>query len=203
MAFNLPTPPAQPDLGSPSTFNARALGWFSYLGGSFKTYLEGLSAADFFNTQTSVQDATPGRVVLTGGFGWGQAGNTQTNLASLNATITSGVHQFGASTANAPFTTGGSLLVIRYANNWVHQIGFSPNDATVWIRRTQNNGADWSIWVPLVPQRGSNANGQFVRFADGTQICTNDNAAIVTNPAVFVGTVTNIDGNKLRLGRWY
>ena len=54
-----------------------------------------------------------------------------------------------------------------------------------------------------VIEEGSNANGQYVRFASGLQICTNGNAAITTNPAAFVGTVTSIDGNKLRLGRWF
>jgi hypothetical protein len=54
-----------------------------------------------------------------------------------------------------------------------------------------------------VVESGSNANGQYTRWADGTQICTNGNAAITTNPAAFTGTVTSIDGNKLRIGRWF
>lgn len=54
-----------------------------------------------------------------------------------------------------------------------------------------------------VIESGSNANGEYVRFADGLQICTNSNAAITTNPAAFVGTVTDIDSSKLRIGRWF
>lgn len=52
-------------------------------------------------------------------------------------------------------------------------------------------------------ESGSNANGQFIRWADGTQICTNSNNPIVTDPAPFVGTVVSIDNNKLRIGRWF
>jgi hypothetical protein len=52
-------------------------------------------------------------------------------------------------------------------------------------------------------ERGSNANGTYVRFADGTQMCWKDNTALTTAPAVFVGTITKIDGNKLWIGRWF
>ncbi|ETU80520.1 hypothetical protein Q094_06066, partial [Pseudomonas aeruginosa PS42] len=52
-------------------------------------------------------------------------------------------------------------------------------------------------------ERGSNANGEYVRFADGTQICTNSNRAITADPAAFIGAVTSVDGNKLRIGRWF
>ena len=54
-----------------------------------------------------------------------------------------------------------------------------------------------------VIERGSNGNGDYVRFADGTQICTNGNAAITTAPAAFSGTITKIDGNKLWIGTWF
>ena len=66
-----------------------------------------------------------------------------------------------------------------------------------WVGTVSQSGSSSVI------ERGSNVNGEFVRFADGTQICTNGNASITTNPAAFVGTVTNIDGSKLRIGHWY
>jgi hypothetical protein len=52
-------------------------------------------------------------------------------------------------------------------------------------------------------ETGSNANGEYVRFANGTQIATNSNNAITTSPATFTGTITKIDNNKLWIGRWY
>lgn len=50
---------------------------------------------------------------------------------------------------------------------------------------------------------GSNANGEYWRYAGGMQVCTNQNNAITTNPAAFVGTVTSVDANKLIIGRWF
>ncbi|SDE59122.1 DUF2793 domain-containing protein [Ruegeria marina] len=54
-----------------------------------------------------------------------------------------------------------------------------------------------------VIESGSNANGSYTRWADGTQICTNSNAAIITSPAAFAGTITKIDGDKMWIGRWF
>jgi len=52
-------------------------------------------------------------------------------------------------------------------------------------------------------ERGSNANGEYVRLADGTQIATNSNNSITTSPATFIGTITKVDNDKLWIGRWY
>jgi len=52
-------------------------------------------------------------------------------------------------------------------------------------------------------ERGSNTQGQYIRWADGTQIVTNSNTAIGTDPAAFVGTPTSVDGAKLKVGRWF
>lgn len=48
-------------------------------------------------------------------------------------------------------------------------------------------------------ERGSNANGEYVRYADGTQVCYNVNFAagngtVWTFPAAFVGTPGTIFG---------
>lgn len=86
-----------------------------------------------------------------------------------------------------------------------------------------NSGGNWSTWLQVynsfslvgevaqqagvptgsVIENGNNANGEYTRWADGTQICTNGNAAITTAPAAFSGTITKIDGNKLWIGRWF
>ncbi|SPJ31349.1 DUF2793 domain-containing protein [Falsiruegeria mediterranea] len=86
-----------------------------------------------------------------------------------------------------------------------------------------NSGGNWSPWYEIynsnslvgpvsqlagvptgaVVEQGSNASGQYVRWADGTQICTNDDTAITTPAAAFTGTITKIDGDKLWIGRWF
>lgn len=64
----------------------------------------------------------------------------------------------------AKFTPGGNAAIAGLVGT-VSQSGGVPTGAVV--------------------ERGSNANGEFVRFADGTQICTNNNfAAGAANIAV-------------------
>ncbi|MDS1135557.1 hypothetical protein [Nitratireductor indicus] len=53
----------------------------------------------------------------------------------------------------------------------------------IWFR-VANDANVFSQLVPVVPSRGSNANGEYVRFADGTQICwLNDFTMIVNEPS--------------------
>ena len=211
MAFNLPTTPAQPDLGSPTTYNARALGWFTYLGGSFKTYLEGLTAADFFNVQTSATDTTPGALTAVGAFGLG-AGLIPYTGDIDDITLPSGLYYAeGASTGDKP-DNNGSLVVLKRATVRVTQI-FSASSNKTYIRNY--GGSAWTSWSTLygsgnilgtvsksglVPtgalfQDGSNSNGKFVKFADGTQICTSritfDNVSTASGQ-VFISPSINL-----------
>ncbi len=55
-------------------------------------------------------------------------------------------------------------------NNAARQIAFSF-DGFAHYERVKWYGS-WSPWRPLHIERGSNANGEYVRFPDGTQICT-------------------------------
>lgn len=45
----------------------------------------------------------------------------------------------------------------------------APNGAMEY-REFANDGT-MGRWLPVIPRRGSNSNGEWVRFADGTQIC--------------------------------
>ncbi len=55
-------------------------------------------------------------------------------------------------------------------NNAARQIAFSF-DGFAHYERVKWYGS-WSAWKPIHIERGSNANGEYVRFPDGTQICT-------------------------------
>lgn len=63
-----------------------------------------------------------------------------------------------------------------FTTNGVRQIATSYYPSTVGepiIAIRTRSGTDlWSEWRYLTGQRGSNSNGNYVRFADGTQICT-------------------------------
>ncbi|MCP4824950.1 MAG: hypothetical protein GY892_12675, partial [Shimia sp.] len=103
-------------------------------------------------------------------------------------------------------TTGGSAIRL-----WVGAQGGagSASDPLFWTeifhRHNLVGTVAESSGTPTgaVMESGTNANGSYIRWADGTQFCTNANAAVVTPPAAFVGAVTKIDGDKLWIGRWF
>lgn len=92
----------------------------------------------------------------------------------------------------------GRIAIRSYDGTWADWREIYTNE-TVVGPVSQSSG----IPNGAVIERGTNANGSFTRWADGTQMCWNDNAPITTEPASFVGTITKIDGDKLWLGRWF
>ncbi|MFN3937391.1 MAG: DUF2793 domain-containing protein [Gemmobacter sp.] len=162
-------------------------------------------------------------------YGWGADGLPSEGAGrNLNDYGQSGVYYFlqGDDPANRPEARPGILLVTVGGNGRIGQQWQSFETAAgaphLWFRVRHSAGV-WMPWQRIyhsgnvvgtvsqsggtptgaVVERGSNANGEYVRWADGTQICTNGNNPIATNPAPFVGTVTSVDNNKLRIGRWF
>ncbi|GAB1361991.1 hypothetical protein MASR1M32_12270 [Rhodobacter sp.] len=86
----------------------------------------------------------------------------------------------------------GQLIVMRLNQDNACQLWMPIASDTLYSRRYYQSGGGWQPWRPLfsrhnlvgavsqtagvptgrVVERGSNANGEYVRFADGTQICT-------------------------------
>lgn len=157
----------------------------------------------------SATDTTAGRLLRVGDFGLGAADDVPT-LADFNATDTpSGLWRTSATTANLPTEfphAFGTLIVQRFSNaifqqRWHANYGVSGAPPDVWARNW--NTSAWTAWrrvidshgllgtvsqsggVPTgrVFERGSNANGEYVRLADGTQICTRR-----TSASLAVGT---------------
>jgi len=190
--------------------------------------------------QSSPTDATAGRVLTVGAFGLGAVG-TPANLADLDAITTpAGFHRV-INTAAGTFPEGASLFgvmqVERYSPSDIVQT-YKPITADAIYTRRYTGGA-WQSWgriytqasllgtvsqsggVPTgaVIERGSNANGDYVRFADGTQICWHTltigainvaegagfaSAAAVnwTFPAAFAaGTTPAVTGASPNVGR--
>ncbi len=104
---------------------------------------------------------------------------------------------------NYPIASAGAVFNLRRAaTNWTQRFtSFAGTVATAGGVRIfeRSRGADaWSPWLEIfhqgsllgpvsqsagvptgrVIERGSNANGEFVRFADGTQICTGARPAV-------------------------
>ncbi|MFN6978264.1 MAG: hypothetical protein ACK4OP_09085 [Gemmobacter sp.] len=147
-------------------------------------------------------DATAGRVVRlfsgSGAFGLG-LDNATLNLPPSNnadALRMSGIYRYTTDTIGRPNPNGVLLHFTRLAGQGAgFHIQFAlPRDSGLRLQRRvmlDNTGAwdDWdgiysqrtilgtvsqSAGVPTgaVIERGSNANGEYVRFADGTLICT-------------------------------
>lgn len=152
-------------------------------------------------TQSASHDATAGRlarVFQTGGvFGLGvtQGQSLGAAVAAANAVAVAGWYRTDAATANLPATApagvlevvhglGGDGIVQRWtavpasgaARNW--QRHFSGGAWQAWAlafdQATLLGPVTQSGGVPTgaVIERGTAAAGEFVRFADGMQICT-------------------------------
>jgi len=169
---------------------------------------------------TSTTDTTAGRVTRVGDFGIGGVGVSLTGGTNLkDRALAGGFYSFvGVDTPGGPenLSFRYSLLVIHGSADgrrqflcWRDQSPSGP--PLVWFGHQETNASgniNWALVVHLqnllgtvsqsggvptgaVIQRGSNANGEFVRFADGTLICTHtltsDTAADVTwtFPSVF------------------
>ncbi|WP_254871529.1 DUF2793 domain-containing protein [Pseudooceanicola sp. HF7] len=174
--------------------------------------------------QSHAGDTTAGRLMPVGAFGLGDsAGGLAAPSDDADLCLAAGIYSFTASGSNCPEgdPSGASLMVLRGGASSARQIYVAEDGQRVWCRGYAASA--WAEWVELftqasvvgtvsesagsptgaVVESGSNANGEYIRWADGTQFCTNGNAAIVTDPASFTGTVTSIDGGKLKIGRWF
>jgi hypothetical protein len=195
--------------------------------------------------QSGPADATAGKILATGAFGWGTAAApiASGNIDSIPA---SGVYLIDAATlagsANLPaisLAAGDHLVQFQSDTEAQSQIAISQGAGRLATRT--RNGAGWNSWREIVTQgsllgtvsqaagvptgavieRGSNATGSYVRFADGTQICTTANAGTAacstangsvfsssagtwTFPMAFAGSAAEISlsGSVSTADRW-
>ncbi len=108
-------------------------------------------------------DAYLSRGSVTSAVDW----NTLTNAGTYE--IASGA--FGTGSANTPpaVTQQGHLLVLK-TSGATTQV-YVPKSADPGIYWRQYAGGTWSSWATASVMYGSNSNGSYIRFADGTQIC--------------------------------
>jgi hypothetical protein len=173
-------------------------------------------------TQSST-DVTVGRLMVNGTAGLNTL--TPPNLGDLTAyEYPTGFFSFGATAVNGPIVASGGMgIQLRRFGGELEQaakIVFDDNSNVMYVQ--QNYGGAKGPWrmvydtgnivgtVSFVGGANTGAafeyftgpNGQTYRTADGRQVCTNNNAAITTAPAAFVGTITKLDGDKMWTGRW-
>lgn len=140
----------------------------------------------------SALDATAGRLMRVGDFGLGTPAGAAQPMVSLNAAVIPGFYSYSGSDPAAPAPgNSGPLTVERHATQFIRQEAGAATLGGRWQRRSTDGGTTWTAWrrvlnaetllgtvsqsggVPTgaVMERGSNANGDFLRLACGTQIC--------------------------------
>lgn len=159
----------------------------------------GLASGATTAVTSNALDTTSGRLLRVGDFGLGGSAPTWTTTTDLNDIINGGSYTLSGSFSNGPSGGGGLsgvLTVIRRAFNAgatvTQLLSRSGTEVALWARTGNGSPVSWTAWTRLIGQnnilgtvsqsagvptgaiieRGSNANGEFVRFADGTQICT-------------------------------
>ncbi|MFT7136329.1 MAG: hypothetical protein ACI80I_002330 [Akkermansiaceae bacterium] len=180
--------------------------------------------------QDTALDDRPDRLLKAGSFGLGATDSADVRLSDGQLNLPSGFYSGGGGRADvltfpdngaryAPFLN----LTRRVTSNDYTQTRLFFSDQAVTVMEKTTLASDWGEQHSLVSrqtllgnvsqtdgvptgaviERGTNTNGTYVRWADGTQICTNADAPLTIDPATFVGTATSIDGDKLRFGRWF
>jgi hypothetical protein len=150
------------------------------------------------SAQSSTLDGTAGRLLIQGAFGLGTLGTDSSNsISNITTTFRAGFYKFAGGTTGAPpqfAGAGGSLIVHSLGGNFVQQIAISvptSTDVPMMVIRhydTSGNPGPWrtfyhnsnivgtvsqtsSIPTGAIVETGSNANGTYTKFADGTMIC--------------------------------
>lgn len=199
-------------------------------GGDTQTWVVDVSVSR--DVQDSLTDTTGGRLLTTGSFGLGGTIVAATNDFNVDPGPnrfyrTGNLEDATGAPPGASFRRANGVMMRGFDGEETATILINANVAASdqiegWLGAKYEGAADM-FWARLfhdqnvlgtvsqidgVPtgaiiESGSNANGEYTRWADGTQICTNGNASITTNPAAFIGTVTDIDSSKMRIGRWF
>jgi hypothetical protein len=161
----------------------------------------------------SANDTTAGRLTKVGDFGIGLNALPAPTVADLNAHFTTGFWRWDQGSVNGPAGAGAFMHLTRIAtplsSPGLHtQVAFGVStEVRIWVRQYGVNA--WGPWrevynastvvgpvsqasgIPTgaVIERGANANGEFTRFADGTQMCWHVGPALAcqsTQGALFM-----------------
>jgi hypothetical protein len=100
------------------------------------------------------------------------------SAVNWNTLTTAGVYRvdesaFGAGSANTPPAVYKYGVLLVLASGLTIQQIFIPHviDGAIYFRQTWDASYAWSQWFTAGLTYGSNSNGSYIRFADGTQVC--------------------------------
>ncbi len=145
----------------------------------------------------SQTDETNGRLMKLRDFGLGALGSSLPTVTAKSQRLAAGFYTWSAGSDFAPGLQGGGAIRLDRSTDrgtWIAALnggGLGVNEPLIYASGTSGSSGDYGPWRKLyhegsilgtvsqsgglptgaVIERGSNANGEFVRFADGTQIC--------------------------------
>lgn len=159
--------------------------------------------------QSSIDDATTGKLMKVGAFGLGGAGAVLTSADDLNDLRPNGLYSWSSNKpANAPDSYSQMIHMERSGGNSRSQIVFRSGSGALETYFRGYTGGAWQDWRMLfnnanivgpvsqsggvpdgaVIEQGSNANGRWVKFADGTMQCIRDSLS-VSNVNIAEGNI--------------
>ncbi|MBT3142920.1 hypothetical protein [Falsiruegeria litorea] len=207
-----------PDENDPD-FNSKMRAALSYILG-MPSQFNSLKASEFFQVMSDAIDATEGRLMPVGAFGLGATDEALTRLDVGNGPLASGFYSgSGAAADAATFPVAGArshpfLNLTRRKSEGsfdIRRMFFDDLNPIIW--GSNDSGATWGAANTLygtenllgtvamsggkptgaVFEYGANANGYYLRVANGVQVCWRRNwgigpgATVWTFPAVFSG----------------
>lgn len=143
---------------------------------------------------TSPTDTTSARLLKVGDFGLGGYGGNVADFNSVDGNLS--FIRADSSALNRPAAPNSIGINLSRSGTLHGQLMMGLNNTTglrgTLFTRIKTDATTWTAWAALYGQgnilgtvsqtsgvptgaiieRGSNANGEYVRFADGTQICT-------------------------------
>ncbi|MGC9368718.1 MAG: DUF2793 domain-containing protein [Paracoccaceae bacterium] len=178
-------------------WNAATQELWVWTGSSWETLDAAMGLLKTTNVQASATDTTAGALMAVGA--WGLGAVTAPEITDFTAELRPGLYMYVENTATgAPGGSAyyGSAIVLRPSDSNARvtviasRATTNPANQRTWIgqRNTGTGTIEWteiytqsrivgtvsqSAGIPTgaVIEYGSNGNGEYVRFADGTQIC--------------------------------
>lgn len=142
-------------------------------------------------------DATMGRITRVGDFGLGVTGDATAIADLADFTLPTGFYRVDAATLGQPVAgQEGVVQILRHSSGRLTQrltynAEASASAGITFVRSRNGTTGTWAAWwqhysqgnlvgsvsqlagkpTGAVIERGANANGEFIRWADGTQLC--------------------------------